>query len=69
VADLAEAVGTLAGVRSTFVEKGEVVAHADRDALLGLMTTLRDDERFAFEQVMDVCGVDWPERTERFDVV
>ena len=33
------------------------------------MTTLRDDPRFAFEQLMDICGVDWPERAERFDVV
>ena len=46
-----------------------MVAHADRDAVLALMTTLRDDPRFAFEQVMDICGVDWPERAERFDVV
>jgi len=36
---------------------------------VALMRTLRDDPRFAFEQVMDICGVDWPERTERFDVV
>ena len=36
---------------------------------MALMTTLRDDPRFAFEQVMDICGVDWPERAERFDVV
>ena len=34
-----------------------------------LMLTLRDDPRFAFEQVMDICGVDWPQRAERFDVV
>ena len=27
-----------------------------------VMTALRDDPRFAFEQVMDLCGVDWPER-------
>ena len=33
------------------------------------MTALRDDPRFAFEQCMDICGVDWPERAERFDVV
>jgi len=46
-----------------------VVAEADRDSLLSLMLTLRDDPRFAFEQVMDICGVDWPERAERFDVV
>jgi NADH-quinone oxidoreductase subunit C len=69
VADISEAVATLAGVRAVSVEKGEVVAHADRDAVPALMTTLRDDPRFAFEQVMDICGVDWPERTERFDVV
>ena len=33
------------------------------------MATLRDDPRFAMEQVMDICGVDWPERAERFEVV
>jgi NADH-quinone oxidoreductase subunit C len=69
VADLAEAVATLPGVHAVTVEKGEVVAHSDRDTLHGLMTTLRDDPRFAFEQVMDICGVDWPQRAERFDVV
>ena len=69
MADLAEVVATLPGVRSVTVEKGEVVAHSDRDTLHGLMVTLRDDPRFAFEQVMDICGVDWPQRTERFDVV
>ena len=69
VAELVEAVATLPGVRAVSVDKGEVVAHAGRDALLPLMTTLRDDPRFAFEQVMDICGVDWPEREERFDVV
>ena len=48
---------------------GEVVAHAARDALPGLLRTLRDDPRFAFEQLMELCGVDWPDRAERFDVV
>src|SRR5271157_2065400 len=69
VADLAEALAALPGVRDVRVEKGEVVVHAERDSLLALMTTLRDDTRFAFEQAMDICGVDWPERAERFDVV
>ena len=49
--------------------RARLVAHAERDALLPLMPTLRDDPRFAFEQVMDICGVDWPQREERFDVV
>jgi len=66
---LAAAVATLPGVTRARVLLGEVVADAERDALMPLMTTLRDDPRFAFEQAMDICGVDWPERVERFDVV
>src|SRR5438874_11693783 len=69
VADLSAAVATLPGVRSITLEKDELVAHTERDALLPLMLTLRDDPRFAFEQAMDICGVDWPQREERFDVV
>jgi NADH-quinone oxidoreductase subunit C len=66
---LAEVVGGLPGVTRAAVEGGELVAHATRAALLELMTALRDDPRCGFEQLMDVCGVDWPERGERFDVV
>jgi NADH-quinone oxidoreductase subunit C len=66
---LAAAVATLPGITATRVDMGEVVAFAGRDGLAALMTALRDDPRFSFEQMMDVCGVDWPERAERFDVV
>jgi NADH-quinone oxidoreductase subunit C len=66
---LLEQVGTLDGVLRTWREKDERVALVARDSLLAVMTALRDDPRFAFEQCMDVCGVDWPERAERFDVV
>jgi NADH-quinone oxidoreductase subunit C len=66
---LARLVGALPGVTSVSIRLEELTAVADRDGLPGLMATLRDDPRFAFEQLMDVCGVDWPERTERFDVV
>lgn len=47
----------------------ELVLRAGRDSLVALMALLRDDPRFAFEQCMDICAVDWPERAERFDVV
>lgn len=59
----------LPGVRRAVSELQELVLHADKAALIPLMTVLRDDPRFAFEQLMDLCGVDWPERGERFDVV
>ena len=64
-----EALRALPGVRGVRVEKGEAIVDAERRTLLPLMVTLRDDPRFAFEQAMDICGVDWPERPERFDVV
>ncbi len=67
---LAAEVASLLGVLSCGVEKGEVVAHARADAIVELATALRDDRRFACEQLMDLCGVDWPERNpDRFDVV
>ena len=66
---LGQAVAALPGVKGTSIYIEELTAHAERDSLIPLMTTLRDDPRFGFEQVMDICGVDWPEREERFDVV
>jgi NADH-quinone oxidoreductase subunit C len=66
---LSQAVGSVPGVHGCRIEGGEVVAQAARDSIVAVTTTLRDDPRFAFEQMMDLCGVDWPERGERFDVV
>jgi NADH-quinone oxidoreductase subunit C len=66
---LADALRTVSGLSNVRDERGEVVADARRDMLLQTMTILRDDPRFAFEQMMDLCGVDLPERAERFDVV
>lgn len=66
---LADAASPLPGVRSVEVAFGELVLHADRDTLIALMLRLRDDSLFACEQLVDVCGVDWPQRAERFDVV
>ena len=57
------------GVSGAAVEHGELVVRTGRSGLLSLMTLLRHDPRFCFEQMMDLCGVDFPERAERFDVV
>ncbi len=68
-AELADAVRAMTGVNAASVELGEVVVAAELSALLPLLTALRDDPRLKFEQVMDICGVDWPDRAPRFDVV
>jgi NADH-quinone oxidoreductase subunit C len=66
---LGQAVASIPGMAGFRVEGGELVSWASRDSLQAVMIALRDDPRFAFEQLMDICGVDWPDREERFDVV
>lgn len=38
---------------------GELTYEVARDDLVEVATALRDDEEFRFEQLMDVCGVDY----------
>ncbi|HZW60179.1 MAG TPA: NADH-quinone oxidoreductase subunit C [Woeseiaceae bacterium] len=38
---------------------GEVTFEVDKDALLEVATALRDEGDFGFEQLIDVCGVDY----------
>ena len=40
-----------------------------REAIIDVLKLLRDDARGRFEVLIDICGVDWPARAERFDVV
>ncbi|MEO8103574.1 MAG: NADH-quinone oxidoreductase subunit C [Betaproteobacteria bacterium] len=42
-------------------EKGQVVIEVKADNLISVMTTLRDDPAFTFNQLMDVCGLDYSE--------
>ena len=56
-------------VTDVAVAGGELVVHARRDAIAAVLQFLKDDARCRFTQLMDVCGVDWPERVQRFDVV
>ena len=57
------------GAERSALEGGELVVHATREAAPTLLLQLRDDPRTLCEQMVDICGVDWPERAERFDVV
>ena len=48
-------------------EHGELVLTVRRDSVEATLRSLRDDE--AFQQLMDIAGVDYPDRAERFEVV
>jgi len=49
------------------VAYGELTLIALREQVVQVMAGLRDD--FGFQQLMDVCGADYPDRAERFEVV
>lgn len=47
---------------------GEVSITVARDALAEAMIALRDTPGLAYQQLMEIAGVDYPERPERFEV-
>jgi len=53
----------------TTISHGELTLATTRDSLLEVLKSLRDGQLFRFEVLIDICGVDWPGRSERFDVV
>ncbi len=51
------------------VRVGEVQLYVHRDGLVPAMIALRDTRGLEYQQLMEIAGVDYPERPERFDVV
>jgi len=48
---------------------GELTLTAEAKDIVGLLAYLRDDPECAFTILIDICGVDYPNRPRRFDVV
>ena len=51
------------------VRLGELMLTCAPSSLLKAMKFLRNDSNCRFEMLIDICGVDYPEREKRFDVV
>jgi NADH-quinone oxidoreductase subunit C len=51
------------------VIRDELILWVPRTAIVPVLTYLRDDPRCLFKVLVDLCGVDYPERAERFEVV
>jgi len=58
-----------ADVMHLTVERGEVSVLVPRTRIADVLRILRDDASLALSQLIDICGVDYPDRPERFDVV
>ena len=65
---------TLAGrlphaIKSHTMTHDELTLIIERDHIEPVVRLLRDDSIWRFETLIEICGVDYPERTERFEVV
>jgi NADH-quinone oxidoreductase subunit C len=56
-------------VQSWHVALGELTVIVVREQIAHFLRYLRDDQRCQFSCLIDICGVDYPGRPKRFDVV
>jgi NADH-quinone oxidoreductase subunit C len=56
-------------VTGTEMLGGELSITIRRDSIATVLKFLRDDANCRFKQLMDICGVDYPENEERFAVI
>ena len=64
-------VGELLGprVEAQNLDNGELTITVAVPAIVDVLTLLREDPALQFISFIDLCGVDWPGRDKRFDVV
>ena len=56
-------------VLSSCEEKGELILTVNQNSIVRVLNFLRDDSACQFKVLIDICGVDYPERDPRFEVV
>ncbi len=56
-------------IDSADVVLGELTLSCTPDNIISVLRFLRDDVQSRFVSLIDICGVDYPERKKRFDVV
>lgn len=56
-------------IASWSLTNGELTLRAASGDVVRVLRFLRDDQLCKFSTLVDICGVDWPGRTNRFDVV
>ena len=58
-----------ADVVGTEIAKGELMVTVKAAAVVRALTFLREDSHCQFKVLVDICGVDFPDRPQRFEVV
>ena len=69
--DLAGHLDTTLGdyIQSSKIVHGELTLEIRAESVERVIKFLRDDSTCRFEMLIDICGVDYPQRDPRFDVV
>jgi NADH-quinone oxidoreductase subunit C len=65
--EIASALGDV--LLDTSVVRGELTLRVQTGAIQRVLAFLRDQPQCQFKQLIDLCGVDYPDRAERFEVV
>ena len=56
-------------IAETEIRHGELMLRVRRDAISRILSFLCNDANCLFQVLVDICGVDYPDRDERFEVV
>ncbi|MEJ2125280.1 MAG: NADH-quinone oxidoreductase subunit C [Alphaproteobacteria bacterium] len=64
---VAKSLGTMASHWQ--VAFSELTLSVPREHIANVMSFLRDDKQCQFTCLIDICGADYPDRAERFDIV
>ena len=65
--EIAPALGDV--LLATGIVRGELTLNVQTGAIQRVLTYLRDQPQCQFKMLVDLCGVDYPEREQRFEVV
>jgi len=60
---------TLKSVKSVTVAHNELTVLVERDSIVKTLEFLKEDSQCRFETLVDLCGADYPEQAERFEIV
>ena len=56
-------------VGSISQDRGQLIVICKSDEIVSFLTYLRDDPNCLFKVLLDICGVDYPNKSKRFEIV
>jgi NADH/F420H2 dehydrogenase subunit C len=57
------------GIKSIVIQEDGVFVYIDKDYLINILNFLKLSSLFQFKELLDICGIDYPARFKRFEVL